>query len=83
VYSIHLVNTENALGSSKAAENYKLSLLVDYSNASNAVVHDTYSVSDNHGGTATGNVDITYQAGHVLEGTGGTMCCSPGLATIR
>ncbi|MEN5238329.1 MULTISPECIES: retention module-containing protein [Pseudomonas] len=71
VYSIHLVNTENALGSSKAAENYKLSLLVDYSNASNPVVHDTYSVSDNHGGTATGNVDITYQAGHVLEGTGG------------
>ncbi|CAK16632.1 retention module-containing protein [Pseudomonas entomophila] len=71
VYSIHLVNTDNATGNSKAAENYKLSLVVDYSNAVNEVVHDTYTVSDGHGGSATGNVDITYQPGHVLDGTAG------------
>ncbi|WP_194787919.1 retention module-containing protein [Pseudomonas sp. UFMG81] len=71
VYSIHVINTENSLGNSKAAENYKLSLVVDYSNASNPVVHDTYTVSDGHGGSATGNVDISYQAGHTLNGTAG------------
>ncbi|QXH50162.1 retention module-containing protein [Pseudomonas fakonensis] len=71
VYSIHVVNSENAIGNSKAAENYKLSLVVDYSQASNPVVHDTYTVSDNHGGTATGNVDISYQSGHTLNGTAG------------
>ncbi|WP_331832634.1 retention module-containing protein [Pseudomonas sp. LH21] len=71
VYSIHVINTENASGNSKAAENYKLSLVVDYSNASNDDYHGSYSVSDNHGGTATGAVDITYQAGNTLTGTSG------------
>ncbi|WP_460416290.1 retention module-containing protein [Pseudomonas sp. microsymbiont 2] len=69
VYSIHVINTENASGNSKAAENYKLSMVVDYSNASNDVYHGSYTVSDNHGGTATGAVDITYQSGNVLTGT--------------
>ncbi|MDR2308546.1 MAG: type I secretion C-terminal target domain-containing protein, partial [Paucimonas sp.] len=71
VYSVHLVNTDNAVGNSKAAENYKLSLVVDYSNATNEVIHDSYNLSDGHGGTATGAVDITYQAGHTLAGTSG------------
>ncbi|WP_307942307.1 retention module-containing protein [Pseudomonas mosselii] len=71
VYSIRVINTENASGNSKAAENYKLSLVVDYSNASNDDYHGSYTVSDNHGGTATGAVDITYQAGNTLTGTSG------------
>ncbi|QXI37165.1 retention module-containing protein [Pseudomonas xantholysinigenes] len=71
VYSIHVINTENAAGNSKAAENYKLSLVVDYSNATNDPYHGSYTVSDNHGGTATGAVDITYQAGNTLTGTSG------------
>ncbi|MDH0300398.1 MULTISPECIES: retention module-containing protein [unclassified Pseudomonas] len=71
VYSIHVINTENASGNSKAAENYKLSMVVDYSNASNDVYHGSYTVSDNHGGNATGAVDITYQAGNILTGTSG------------
>ncbi|QXH58019.1 retention module-containing protein [Pseudomonas maumuensis] len=71
VYSIHVINTENATGNSKAAENYKLSLVVDYSNASNEDYHGSYTVSDNHGGYGTGAVDITYQAGNTLTGTSG------------
>ncbi|MCO7522109.1 MULTISPECIES: retention module-containing protein [unclassified Pseudomonas] len=71
VYSIHVVNTENASGNSKAAENYKLSMLVDYSNASNDTYHGSYTVSDNHGGYAAGAVDISYQAGNTLTGTAG------------
>ncbi|TFF41604.1 retention module-containing protein [Pseudomonas sp. RIT623] len=71
VYSIHVINTENAAGNSKAAENYKLSLVVDYSNASNEDYHGSYTVSDNHGGYGSAAVDITYQAGNTLTGTGG------------
>lgn len=71
VYSIHVINTENASGNSKAAENYKLSMVVDYSNATNDVYHGSYTASDNHGGYATGAVDITYQSGHDLTGTAG------------
>ncbi|MGE7989820.1 retention module-containing protein [Pseudomonas sp. NPDC089554] len=71
VYSIHVVNSENAIGNSKAAENYKLSMVIDYSNAQNEVYHSSYTVSDNHGGSATGAVDITYQAGSTLNGTSG------------
>ena len=71
VYSIHVINTENAAGNSKAAENYKLSLVVDYSNASNEDYHGSYTVSDNHGGYGSAAVDIAYQAGNTLTGTGG------------
>ncbi|MFD3210478.1 retention module-containing protein [Pseudomonas sp. LR_7] len=71
VYSIHVVNSENAIGNSKAAETYQLSMVIDYSNAQNEVYHSTYTVSDNHGGSATGAVDITYQAGSTLTGTSG------------
>jgi len=71
VYSIHVINSENALGNSKAAENYKLSLVIDYSHAENEVYQGSYTLSDNHGGSASGAVDITYQAGHTLQGTAG------------
>ncbi|WP_409520955.1 Ig-like domain-containing protein, partial [Pseudomonas sp.] len=69
VYSIHVVNEADALGGSKAAENYKLSLVVDYSNAVNEVHQATYSLTDGHGGSATGAADISYQAGATLTGT--------------
>ncbi|WP_295483383.1 VCBS domain-containing protein, partial [uncultured Pseudomonas sp.] len=71
VYSLHVINTENAQGNSKAAESYKLSLVIDYSQAENEVRHDSYTLSDNHGGVATGAVDITYQAGTTLVGSAG------------
>lgn len=71
VYSIRVVNTLNDLGNSKAAENYKLTLLIDYGQSENAVHNASYTVSDNHGGTATGSVDITYHAGTTLDGTAG------------
>ncbi|MBO9552346.1 VCBS domain-containing protein, partial [Pseudomonas sp.] len=71
VYSIHVVNQINPSDHSKAAESYKLSLVVDYSNAVNDVHQASYTVSDGHGGSATGAVDITYQAGTTLNGTAG------------
>nr|WP_103466445.1 type I secretion C-terminal target domain-containing protein [Pseudomonas putida] len=71
VYSIHVVNQINPSDHSNAAESYKLSLLVDYSNAVNEVHQASYTVTDGHGGGATGAVDITYQAGTTLNGTAG------------
>ncbi|WP_409261488.1 Ig-like domain-containing protein, partial [Pseudomonas putida] len=71
VYSIHVVNQANPSDNSKAAESYKLSMVVDYSNAVNEVHQASYTVSDGHGGSATGAVDITYQAGATLNGTAG------------
>jgi len=71
VYSIHVVNQANPLDQSKAAENYKLSLVVDYSNAVNEVHQASYTVTDGHGGSAAGAVDITYHAGTTLNGTAG------------
>ncbi|MBH3414149.1 Ig-like domain-containing protein, partial [Pseudomonas putida] len=71
VYSIHVVNQANPSDYSKAAENYKLSLVVDYSNAVNEVHQASYTVSDGHGGSAIGAVDITYHAGTTLNGTAG------------
>nr|WP_256250699.1 VCBS domain-containing protein [Pseudomonas sp. NBRC 111123] len=71
VYSIHVVNQINPSDNSKAAENYKLSMVVDYSNAVNDVHQASYTVTDGHGGSAAGAVDITYQAGSTLNGTAG------------
>jgi len=69
-YSIHVINEVNPSGGSKSgSEDYKLSLLVNYAQAENEVHHDTYTLSDGHGGSATGAVDITYQAGTTLTGT--------------
>ncbi|UVL57742.1 retention module-containing protein [Pseudomonas sp. B21-035] len=72
VYSIHLVNLTNSSGSNtNAAENYALTMTVDYSNAQNETAYGTYTVSDGHGGSSTGNVDIVYQEGNTLTGTSG------------
>ncbi|MBJ9978282.1 type I secretion C-terminal target domain-containing protein [Pseudomonas sp. S75] len=71
LYSLHVVNSPNAQGTPGVAEHYTLSLVIDYSHAENELRHDTYTLSDNHGGTATGAVDITYQAGNTLLGSAG------------
>uniref|UniRef100_UPI001A9CF6BE Ig-like domain-containing protein n=1 Tax=Pseudomonas sp. 51_B TaxID=2813573 RepID=UPI001A9CF6BE len=71
IYSIHVVNQINPSDNSKAAESYKLSMVVDYSNAVNDVHQASYALTDGHGGNATGAVDITYHAGSTLDGTPG------------
>ncbi|MFK8331342.1 retention module-containing protein [Pseudomonas sp. BJa5] len=72
VYSIHVVNQSNPSGSNPTAqENYALTMTVDYANTQPDTYYGTYTVSDGHGGTGTGNVDISYQAGATLTGTGG------------
>ena len=70
VYSIHLVNRVNDDGG-KGAESYQLNMSINYAGAQEhaPVYNGTYTVSDGHGGSASGAVDITYQAGNTLEGT--------------
>ncbi|WP_157969676.1 beta strand repeat-containing protein, partial [Pseudomonas huaxiensis] len=72
VYSIHVVNLTNTSGSGvNNAENYQLTMTVDYSGAANNTpqYNGTYTVNDGHGGTATGALDITYQDSSTLTGT--------------
>ncbi|WP_456239216.1 Ig-like domain-containing protein [Pseudomonas auratipiscis] len=72
VYSIHVTNLSNPLGgNANGSENYGLTMTVDYANAENQTYNGTYTVSDGHGGSATGNVDISYQSGSTLTGTSG------------
>ncbi|MGE9839992.1 type I secretion C-terminal target domain-containing protein, partial [Pseudomonas sp. UM16] len=72
VYSIHVINQTNPTGNNvNGSENYALTMTVDYANAQNQTYNGTYTVSDGHGGTGTGNVDITYQQGSTLTGTDG------------
>ncbi|WP_100634663.1 retention module-containing protein [Pseudomonas qingdaonensis] len=70
VYSIHLVNQVNDDGG-KGAESYQLNMSINYAGAHDytPTYNGTYTVSDGHGGSATGAVDITYQTGSTLEGT--------------
>ncbi|UVM68299.1 retention module-containing protein [Pseudomonas sp. B21-009] len=86
LYSIHLVNLTNSSGSNtNAAENYALTMTVDYSNAQNETAYGTYTVSDGHGGSSTGNVDIVYQEGNTLTGTSGddTLLAGAGNDTLN
>ena len=73
VYSIHVVNLTNSGGGSSAnnAENYQLTMTIDYSGAANNTpqYNGSYTVSDGHSGTATGSVDINYQDSSILTGT--------------
>ncbi|MCU1719881.1 beta strand repeat-containing protein, partial [Pseudomonas sp. 5P_5.1_Bac1] len=72
LYSIHVVNLTNTSGSGvNNAENYQLTMTVDYSGAANSTpqYNGSYTVSDGHGGTATGALDITYQDSSTLTGT--------------
>ncbi|MHA6196642.1 retention module-containing protein [Pseudomonas wadenswilerensis] len=73
VYSIHVVNLTNSSGGGSAnnAENYQLTMTIDYAGAANNTpqYNGSYTVTDGHGGTATGAVDINYQDSSTLTGT--------------
>ncbi|SNS29894.1 Ig-like domain-containing protein, partial [Pseudomonas japonica] len=73
VYSIHVVNLTNSSGGGSAnnAENYQLTMTIDYAGAANSTpqYNGSYTVTDGHGGTATGAVDINYQDSSTLTGT--------------
>ncbi|MBV4494260.1 retention module-containing protein [Pseudomonas sp. SWRI12] len=73
-YQIHVTNIANpGGGNANAAENYQLTLTVDYAGAQDktADFHGSYTASDNHGGSDSASVGISYQAGHTLTGTSG------------
>ncbi|WP_236712325.1 Ig-like domain-containing protein, partial [Pseudomonas sp. Root401] len=73
-YQIHVTNIPNpGGGNSNAAENYQLTLTVDYAGAQDKTpdYHGSYTASDNHGGSDSAAVDISYQSGHTLTGTTG------------
>ncbi|MFP3676411.1 retention module-containing protein [Pseudomonas sp. SIMBA_041] len=73
-YQIHITNIDNNSGSNpKGAENYQLTMTVNYAGAHDIApdAHGTYTASDNHGGSDTAGVTITYQDGHTLTGTAG------------
>ncbi|WLG24611.1 retention module-containing protein [Pseudomonas sp. FP1154] len=73
-YQIHVTNIANASGGNpNGAENYQLTLTVNYAGAQDSTpdYHDSYTASDNHGGSDSAAVGISYQAGHTLTGTTG------------
>ncbi|PBJ23450.1 Bifunctional hemolysin/adenylate cyclase precursor [Pseudomonas ogarae] len=73
-YQIHVINIANpGGGNSNTAENYQLTLTVDYAGAQDKTpdYHGSYTASDNHSGSDSASVDISYQAGHTLTGTSG------------
>ncbi|NMX91104.1 MULTISPECIES: retention module-containing protein [unclassified Pseudomonas] len=72
-YQIHLTNIPNTPGNSTIFERYQLTMTVNYAGAQDYTpdYHGNYSVSDNHGGSDSAAVDITYQAGTTLTGTNG------------
>jgi VCBS repeat-containing protein len=59
-YQIHVSNLN-----AHAVQNYELALTIDTA----ADVHTQYVLSDNHGGTDTGALTLSYQGGHALVGT--------------
>ncbi len=73
-YQIHVSNITNTSGSNTtAAENYQLTMTVNYAGAHDITpdFNGTYTANDNHGGSDTANVSISYQDGHTLTGTSG------------
>ncbi|TKJ79691.1 type I secretion target [Pseudomonas koreensis] len=74
-YQIHVTNIANPSGGGNpnAAENYQLTMTVNYAGAHDITpdFHGTYTANDNHGGSDTANVSISYQDGHTLTGTAG------------
>ncbi|NMZ41280.1 retention module-containing protein [Pseudomonas proteolytica] len=73
-YQIHIANTTNPAGGNvNGAESYQLDMKINYAGAQDYTpdYHGNYSVSDNHGGSDSAAVDITYQAGTTLTGTSG------------
>ncbi len=74
-YQIHVTNISNPSGGGNpnAAENYQLTMTVNYAGAHDITpdFHGSYTANDNHGGSDTANVTISYQDGHTLTGTSG------------
>ncbi|MGF6207093.1 retention module-containing protein [Pseudomonas frederiksbergensis] len=73
-YKIHVTNITNTSGSNTTgSENYQLTMTVNYAGAHDLTpdYHGTYTANDNHGGSDTANVTISYQDGHTLTGTSG------------
>ena len=73
-YQIHVTNISNTTGTiPNAAENYQLTMTVNYTGAHDLTpdYHGTYTASDNHGGSDSAAVSISYQDGHTLTGTSG------------
>ncbi|MCP1444036.1 VCBS repeat-containing protein [Pseudomonas sp. GGS8] len=74
-YQIHITNIDDGGpgNSGKGAENYQLTMTVNYAGAQDSTpdFHGTYTTSDNHGGSDSAAVNITYQDGHTLTGTSG------------
>ncbi|AZO83987.1 type I secretion target [Stutzerimonas stutzeri] len=73
-YQIHVTNIANTSGSNKnSAENYELTMTVNYAGAQEVTTdyHGTYTANDNHGGSDSANLTISYQDGHTLTGTSG------------
>ena len=74
VYQIHITNITNTSGGNvNAAENYQLTMTLNYAGAHDITpdFHGSYTANDNHGGSDTANVSISYQDGHTLTGTSG------------
>ncbi|QXI24208.1 retention module-containing protein [Pseudomonas iranensis] len=73
VYQIHITNIGNSGGNPNAAENYQLTMTLNYAGAHDITpdYHGTYTANDNHGGSDTANISISYQDGHTLTGTAG------------
>jgi VCBS repeat-containing protein len=75
VYQIHITNISNPTGGGNpnAAENYQLTMTLNYAGAHDITpdFHGSYTANDNHGGSDTANVSISYQDGHTLTGTAG------------
>ncbi|MHC8378356.1 retention module-containing protein [Pseudomonas sp. MDT1-16] len=74
-YQIHITYIDNdGPGiSGKGAENYQLTMTVNYAGAHDVTpdYHGTYTANDSHGGSDNAAVTITYQNGHTLTGTAG------------
>ncbi|WP_052960536.1 Ig-like domain-containing protein, partial [Pseudomonas fluorescens] len=73
-YQIHVTNIANTSGGNKnGAENYDLTMTVNYAGAHEVTTdyHGTYTANDNHGGSDSANLTISYQDGHTLTGTSG------------
>jgi len=75
VYQIHITNIANPSGGGNpnTAENYQLTMTLNYAGAHDITpdFHGSYTANDNHGGSDTANVSISYQDGHTLTGTAG------------
>ncbi|MEG3008867.1 MAG: retention module-containing protein [Pseudomonas sp.] len=74
VYQIHITNLTNPSGGNvNGSENYQLTMKLNYAGAQDIApdYHGTYTANDNHGGSDTANVSISYQDGHTLTGTAG------------